>query len=63
MLSPTQMFLKLFFIFAIGEAILFAAIVYFFDMSKQQIVGLGVVAVIMLIIFSIRTWNNPELHR
>lgn len=63
MLSPTQMFLKLFFVFAIGEAILFAMTVYFFDMSKQQMIGLGVVAVIILIIFAIRTWNNPEIHR
>lgn len=63
MLSPTQMFLKLLVLFAILEAVLFGITVWLFDMTTGQIVGLGVVAVVIFVVFAIRTWNNPELHR
>lgn len=49
MLRPTQTFLELLLFFAILETILFAGIVYFYEMTKGEIVGLGVAAVVMLI--------------
>jgi hypothetical protein len=63
MLSPTQTFLKLLLLFAVLEGLLFAMTLWLFDMSTGQIVGLGVAAVVMFVVFAIRTWNNSELHR
>jgi hypothetical protein len=62
-LSPTQTFLKLLLLFAVLEGVLFAVMLWVFDMTTGQIVGLAIAAVVMFVVFAIRTWNNPELHR
>jgi len=63
MLTPTQAFIKLLIFFAVMEGILVAVIGYIFSISRDQFIGLVVAAVIMFLVFAIRTWNNPELHR
>jgi hypothetical protein len=63
MLSPTQTFLRLLLLFVVLESALFAAMLWLFDMTTGQKVGLSVIGVVMLVVFAIRTWNNPELHR
>jgi uncharacterized membrane protein YhaH (DUF805 family) len=63
MLSPRQTFLKLMMVWVVGLAILFGVTLILFDMSRGQVIVLGVVACIILIIGAIRTWKNPEVHR
>lgn len=60
-LTKWQVFLRSLLLFFVLEVILFAGILYFWPMTTGQVVGLSILAVIMLIIFSIKTWNNPAL--
>jgi hypothetical protein len=61
MLTPTQAFLKLFLLFLVVQAVAFAAIIWYFDLTTSHIVGLIVIALIFQVIFAIRTWN--KVHR
>ncbi len=59
--AKVLMFRKLFCLFLVLEAALFASVVYFWHMSSGEMVGLGVVAALMLVVFSVRTWNNSNI--
>ncbi len=58
--AKARMFRKLFCLFLVLEVALFAGVVYFRRMSSDEMVGLGVVAALMLVVFSVRTWNNSH---
>jgi len=61
-LNKWQAFWRLLLAFVVGEAVLFGLTVWLFEMTASQIIGLGVAAAIILIIFIVRTWNNPVLN-
>ncbi len=61
-MDNTKVFLKLCVFFATFEVILFGTIVYFFNMtSVQEIAYLAILAVVMFVVFAIRTWKNPNM--
>lgn len=60
-LNKWQTFWRLLVLFLVGEVILFGAIVYFYDLTKLQMLLLSLTAVLMIVIFIVRTWNNPAL--
>ena len=61
-LNKVQTFRRILVMNLVIETIVFAGVVWYYDLDRLQYILLTITAIVIFLIFAVRAWNNPVLN-